>query len=87
MALSPSFSLPSILAMSNPSTDDLSYNCESNLSHSDGSKAIHSSSDHESVNQPYNPWKHPLSLYAIAIFSAWVYIIIPVTGFWEFALV
>eukprot|EP01036_Dinobryon_divergens_P036160 gene36160-47015_t len=91
MALSPSFSLPSILAMGNPSVDnpsvdDLSY-CESNLSHSDGSKGIHSSSDQESNSQPYNPWKHPLSLYAIAIFSAWVYIIIPVTSFWEYALV
>eukprot|EP01036_Dinobryon_divergens_P033730 gene33730-43590_t len=91
MALSPSFSLPSILAMGNPSVDNPSVGnpsyCESNLSHSDGSKGIHSSSDQESINQPYNPWKHPLSLYAVAIFIAWIYIILPVTSFWEFALV
>lgn len=91
MALSPSFSLPSILVMGNPSVDNPSVGipsyCESNLSHSDGSKGIHSSSDQESINQPYNPWKHPLSLYAAAIFIAWVYIILPVTSFWEFAFV
>lgn len=87
MALSPpSFSQPTISILGNPSVsvDNTTTNsyCDS---HSDGLKGLHSSSSDQ--NQPYNPWKHPLSLYAVAIFIAWVYIIIPVTTFWEFALV
>jgi len=74
------------------SADNSSY-CEPNLSPPDGLKSgNNSNSNSNSCDQvgespPYDPWKHPLSLYAVSIFIAWVYIIIPVTSFWEFALV
>ena len=77
----PSFRISATFALSNPST------CERTISSSDGLKVGQSSSDQSGSNNPYNPWKHPFSLYAVAIVIAWVYIIIPVTSFWEFALV
>lgn len=81
-----SFSLPATMA----SVDNTSY-CDPNYLPPDGLKGGYnsnsSSCDQVGENPPYDPWKHPISLYAVAIFIAWLYIIIPVTSFWEFALV
>lgn len=84
------FSLPATTAASDhPFLESTTSYCEPSASPAKRLNDDPSSISMEQIdeNQRYNPWRHPLSLYAVAITVAWGYIIIPVTSFWEFALV